>query len=161
MPANGPMAEAANWLSVSFFFFFFIFYFFLLSSFLQADLTAMKVTRPKPSWHEWMWPCCWDPTTELIDVLWLSWSESELLGSNPVHTLLAFSFVEVSALGTKMFWKVLSKKCQTIRFWLAPGVKFGSGSGRLRFTERQQTGLADPSHWRNKITQIQPTTWVF
>lgn len=82
----------------------------------------------------------------------------ELLWSKPVHTILTISFVESS--GTNMFWSMLAKKIWTIRCWLAAGVKFGSDPGRLRFTERQQTGLADSSHWTNKIVLIL-FIWVF
>lgn len=82
---------------------------FLLFCF-PAELTAVKVSRPKPSQHERMWPCCWAATKKLIDVLPLSWSEGKQLGSNPDHTLLAFSFVEGSSLGTKISWREFSKK---------------------------------------------------
>lgn len=68
------------------------------------------------------------------DVSWLSWSGS-CCEANQSITFL---------------W---SRTC-AIRCWLAPGVKFGSGPGRLRFTERQQTGLEDSSHWINKIVLI-------
>lgn len=64
----------------------------------------------------------------------------ELPWSKPVHTILTISFVEGS--GINMFWRALAKKTWTIRCWLAPGVNFGPGPGRLRFIEKQQTGLA-------------------
>lgn len=123
-----------------------------------ANHTKMKVARPKILWHELVRPCYWAPATKLIDLFWTSCSE--LLGSNPVLTLLTFGFVEGSALGAKMFWRVLAKNPQTIRCWLVSGVKFGSGCGSQRFPERPQTGLAGSSCWRNRIILTLPV-WVF
>lgn len=146
-----PTVEASDWLRVSSFFFFF---------FSPGNLDWNESGKTK------------NIATRAGETLLLGSNNKadrcsltelirELLGSNPVHTPLAFSFVEGSALGANMFWRVLAKRTRIIRCWPAPGVKFGFGSGRLRFTERQQTGLADSSCWRNKIILILPTSWAF
>lgn len=148
MQANGPMVEAADWLSVPFI---------LFPS--RTDCSESVKAKTITTWADMtlLLGC----NKKLIDVLSLSWSEGKQLGSDPDHTLLAFSFVEGSSLGTKISWRAFSRKPWTIRCWLAPSIKFGSGSQRWRFAEWQQTGLADSSYWRNKIALIQPTTRVF
>lgn len=88
-----PMVEASDWLRVSSFFFFF---------FPPGNLDWNESGKTK------------NIVTRAGETLLLGSNNKadrcsltelirELLGSNPVHTPLAFSFVEGSALGAKMF----------------------------------------------------------